>query len=129
MSRANVKDVRILEDFTILYVQGKGRKVRTEFIKLPDPVLKAINEYLRERSDRRITDGSTPLFAITSNRNKNGLLTTRTISGIAKRAMRQAGFDSSRLSAHSLRHSTVTLSLLAGVVMLYSLKDSRINKI
>ncbi|MBR1658394.1 MAG: tyrosine-type recombinase/integrase [Synergistaceae bacterium] len=29
-------------------------------------------------------------------------------------AMRQAGFDSPRLSAHSLRHSAVTLSLLAG---------------
>ncbi|MBQ6001302.1 MAG: tyrosine-type recombinase/integrase, partial [Synergistaceae bacterium] len=41
-------------------------------------------------------------------------LTTRTISGIAKRTMRQAGFDSPRLSAHSLRHSAVTLSLLAG---------------
>ena len=33
---------------------------------------------------------------------------------IAKTAMRQAGYNSSRLSAHSLRHSAVTLSLLGG---------------
>lgn len=128
ISRANVEDVRMLGDFTVLYVQGKGRKDRTEFVKLPAPVLKAINEYLneylRDRSDRTdnlqrknqtgTIDGSAPLFASTSNRNRNGRLTTRTISGIAKRTMRQAGFDSPRLSAHSLRHSAVTLSLLAG---------------
>ena len=117
VSRANVEDVRILGDFTVLYVQGKGRKDRTEFVKLPNPVLKAINEYLRERfdkTDRGNIDENAPLFASMSNRNKNGRLTTRTISGIAKRAMRQAGFDSPRLSAHSLRHSAVTLSLLAG---------------
>ena len=133
VSRANVEDVRILGDFTVLYVQGKGRKDRTEFVKLPEPVLRAINEYLRERakyveksdgaagtagSERAVSDRAVketaPLFASTSNRNKNGRLTTRTISGIAKRAMRQAGLDSPRLSAHSLRHSAVTLSLLAG---------------
>lgn len=128
ISRANVDDVRTLGDFTVLYVQGKGRKDRTEFVKLPEPVLKAINEYLRERANcveksdgtDRTVDGdravkeTAPLFASTSNRNRNGRLTTRTISGIAKRAMRQAGFDSPRLSAHSLRHSAVTLSLLAG---------------
>lgn len=121
ISRANVEDVRMLGDFTVLYVQGKGRKDRTEFVKLPEPVLKAINEYLneylRDRSDRTYRgaiDGNAPLFASTSNRNRNGRLTTRTISGIAKRTMRQAGLDSPRLSAHSLRHSAVTLSLLAG---------------
>ncbi len=109
VSRANVEDIRILGDFTVLYVQGKGRKDRTEFVKLPEPVLKAINEYLSER-----TSGGDALFVSTSNRNRNGRLTTRTISGIAKKAMRKAGFDSTRLSAHSLRHSAVTLSLLAG---------------
>ncbi len=114
VGRANVEDVRVLGDFTVLYVQGKGRKDRTEFVKLPDPVLGAINEYLLERKREGELDETEPLFASRSNRNKNGRLTTRTISGIAKQAMRQAGFDSPRLSAHSLRHSAVTLSLLAG---------------
>ena len=109
--RANVEDMRRLGDFTVLYVQGKGKKDRTEFVKLPEPVFNAINEYLRERDS---VDEKDPLFISTSNRNKNRRLTTRTISGIAKQAMRTAGFDSPRLSAHSLRHSAVTLSLLAG---------------
>lgn len=139
VSRANIEDIMVLGDFTVLYVQGKGKKDRTEFVKLPVPVLEAINEYLSEREkqvkcekrkkyeqrERRNnmcdendgnnkSDLTEPLFVSAGNRNKNGRLTTRTISGIAKRAMRNAGFDSKRLSAHSLRHSAVTLSLLAG---------------
>lgn len=109
--RANVEDMRRLGDFTVLYIQGKGRKDRTEFVKLPEPVFDAINDYLKERCNVNEKD---PLFISTSNRNTNSRLTTRTISGIAKQAMRKAGFDSPRLSAHSLRHSAVTLSLLAG---------------
>ena len=109
--RANVEDMRRLGDFTVLYIQGKGRKDRTEFVKLPGPVFDAINDYLKERCNVNEKD---PLFISTSNRNVNSRLTTRTISGIAKQAMRKAGFDSPRLSAHSLRHSAVTLSLLAG---------------
>ena len=112
ISRANVEDIRVLGDFTVLYIQGKGRHDRTEFVKLPAPVLSAINAYLELRG--HVSDGA-PLFAGIGNRNKGGRMTTRTISVIAKTALRRAGFNSSRLSAHSLRHSAVTLSLLGGM--------------
>ena len=112
VSRANVEDMRILGDSTVLYVQGKGRNDRTEFVKLPALVLQAINDYLSSRGQ---VSGNSPLFASTSNRNQNGRMTTRSISGIAKSAMRNAGYNSSRLTAHSLRHSAVTLSLFGGM--------------
>ena len=112
VARANVEDIRILGECTVLYVQGKGCNDRTEFVKLPAPVLEAINDYLKARGH---ADGTAPLFASSSNRNKNGRLTTRTISGIVKTALRNAGYDSSRLTAHSLRHSAVTLSLMGGI--------------
>jgi len=112
VSRANVEDMRVFGDSTVLFVQGKGRKDRTEFVKLSAPVLKAINDYLSSRGN---VAGNTPLFASTSNRNRNGRMTTRMISGIAKSAMRNAGYNSTRLTAHSLRHSAVTLSLLGGM--------------
>jgi integrase len=38
----------------------------------------------------------------------------RCIRWIIKERMRAAGFDSERLTAHSLRHTAITLSLLAG---------------
>lgn len=112
VSRANIEDMRILGDFTVLYIQGKGRHDRTEFVKLPAPVLNAINDYLTARG---YTSDTAPLFAGIGNRNRNGRMTTRTISVIAKRAIQNAGYNSSRLSAHSLRHSAVTLSLLGGI--------------
>ena len=109
--RANIEDLRTLGDCTVLYVQGKGRKDRTEFVKISEQVLKAINDYL---SARGTVGEAAPLFASVSKRNKGSRLTTRTISGVCKRAMIIAGYDSSKLTAHSLRHSAVTLSIMAG---------------
>lgn len=41
-------------------------------------------------------------------------MTTRAISGRVKGKLQAAGYDSDRLTAHSLRHSAVTLARLAG---------------
>lgn len=111
VSRANVGDMRVLGNQTVLYIQGKGREEKTEYIKIAPPVEKAIRAYLRRRQD---TSDSAPLFASTSNNNAGGRMTTRSISAIAKSRMQAAGFDSERLTAHSLRHTAVTLALLAG---------------
>ena len=111
VSRANIEDLRTLGDSTVLYIQGKGKQEKTDYIKISEPVERAIREYLSSRGN---TTGTKPLFTSTSNNSKGGRLSTRTISGIAKQAMRQAGYNSERLTAHSLRHTAVTLSLLAG---------------
>lgn len=112
ISRANIEDMRTLGGLPVLYVQGKGRKDRTEFVKLSAPVQKAITEYLSMRG--KVAD-TAPLFASCSQRNRNGRMTTRSISRIAKTTMRSAGYNSPRLTAHSLRHSAVTLALLGGM--------------
>lgn len=111
VSRANIEDIRNLGGDMVLYVQGKGRLDSTEFVKLPAPLMKVITDYLTARGQ---AEDTAPLFAGIGNRNHNGRMTTRTISQIAKKAMRAAGYNSRRLSAHSLRHSAVTLSLMAG---------------
>ena len=110
--RANVEDIRTLGDATVLYVQGKGRSDKTEFVKLSEPVVKVIREYLSSRGQ---VSGNEPLFVSESRRNKGHRLTTRTISGVCKKAMKEAGYDSPRLTAHSLRHSAATLALLSGI--------------
>lgn len=109
--RADIGDLRTVGAFTVLYVQGKGREEKTEYIKISAPVEKAIRMYLQARG----TIGETePLFTSLSNNNKGQRLTTRSVSGIVKERLKKAGYDSSRLTAHSLRHTAVTLSLLAG---------------
>ena len=111
VSRADIQDLRTLGDNQVLFIQGKGHTSKTEWVNLPPETLDAINDYLKARGN---TTGEEPLFASTSYRNYGGRLTTRTISGIIKTALREVGIDSNRLTAHSLRHSAVTLALMAG---------------
>ena len=111
VSRANIGDLRTLGDNSVLYVQGKGREEKTDYIKLSAPAEQAIRAYLKARGEK---DEEAPLFSSTSNNNRGARLTTRSISGIVKTRLQQAGYDSEKLTAHSLRHTAVTLSLLAG---------------
>lgn len=109
--RADISDLRNIGECTALYVQGKGREEKTEYIKISPEVEKAIRTYLTKRGSK---DESEPLFTSTSNNNAGQRLTTRTVSEIVKDRLKSAGYDSNRLTAHSLRHTAVTLSLLAG---------------
>lgn len=111
VTRADISDLRTLGENTVLFIQGKGRDEKTEYIKISAPVEKAIRQYLKFRNSP--ADNS-PLFTSTSNNSKGKRLTTRTVSGVVKASLRGAGYDSERLTAHSLRHTAITLALLAG---------------
>ena len=111
VTRASIEDLRVVGNVSVLYIQGKGRTDKTEFIKLTPQVETAIREYLKARGE---VEMQAPLFSSVSKRNRGARLTTRTIRGLCKNAMKEAGFNSDRLTAHSLRHTAVTLALLAG---------------
>lgn len=111
VSRANIEDVRTLGDSTVLYLQGKGQDEKADYVKLPFKIEEAIRDYINALG---LQDIKTPLFSSTSNNNKAQRLSTRTISGIVKECLRNAGFNSDRLTAHSLRHTAGTLNLLNG---------------
>ena len=114
ITRANVEDLRTIGGVDVLFIQGKGRTSKNDFIKLTPQCKAAINAYLKARGKIRPAE---PLFVSCSRRNNGQRLTTRTISGVAKKSMINAGYNSSRLTAHSLRHSAVTLALLAGLTL------------
>lgn len=109
VSRANMEDVRNVGDSPALYIQGKGKEEKTDYVKLPLQVFKAIGRY-REM----LGEQPQALFVSTSNNNKGKALTTRSISSIVKKRFKNAGFMSERLTAHSLRHTAGTLNLLNG---------------
>lgn len=106
VSRANIADLR----GTRLFLQGKGRSEKTDFIKIVPAVERPLREYLKTR---RPATG--PLFTSLSNNNRGQRLSPRSISSIVKERFKAAGYDSERLTAHSLRHTAVTLSLLGGL--------------
>lgn len=112
--RADVGDLRNIGNKRVLYVQGKGHDEKDEYVELPARVCEHIDRYLAARGTTRPSD---PLFCGHGNRNHGGRLTTRWISKTFKEAMKSAGYDSPRLTAHSLRHTAVTSALLGGATL------------
>jgi integrase/recombinase XerC len=113
IERANVGDIETIGGFTALFVQGKGRDEKAEYVKIAEPVEDAIRDYLGSRSAKR-AEKSEPLFASTSNNNRGERMTTRSIRRIVKGRLINAGYDSDMLTAHSMRHTAATLNLLNG---------------
>lgn len=109
--RANVEDMRVVSGADVLFIQGKGKSEKSEFVKLALPVKSAISSWIHCRSD---VSGNSPLFCSISNHGFGERLTTRSVSRLVKARLQAIGLDSERLTAHSLRHSAATLNLLAG---------------
>lgn len=112
--RANVEDIRQTAGEVLLYVQGKGRDEKDAYVILTESTYQPILDYLNARGK---TSPQDPLFTSESNRNQNGRLTTRSISKIAKDSLVAAGINSDRITAHSLRHSAITFSLMGGATV------------
>ncbi len=111
VSRANIEDLRTLGGHTVLFLQGKGRDDKGEYVKVPAPTEHAIREYLDARQE---TDIKAPLFATLSKNYSGQRISTRSISKICKNSMKNIGLNRSDLTAHSFRHTGVSLSLFGG---------------
>lgn len=111
VTRADIADLRTVGDTAVLYVQGKGKDEKADYVKLAPQVETAIRDYITARG---ASEESEPLFTSTSRNNYGERMTTRSIRAIAKNSMIEAGFNSDRLTAHSMRHTAGTLALLNG---------------
>jgi integrase/recombinase XerD len=114
IQRANVLDIVSYVDEAKLYIQGKGRDTKDDYVFLTYTSLKPILDYLRFRGK---TDESAPLFTSISDRNNGDRMTTRSISRLVKDALLKAGIDDKRITAHSLRHTAITNALLGGATL------------
>jgi integrase/recombinase XerC len=113
--RANYTDLKIVGDCEVLFIQGKGRDEKTEYVKIQPQVSQALRDYINQLE--YIPVNSNPLFISFSNRSKGDRLTVRSVSRIIKNRLLNAGLNSTRLTSHSLRHSAVTLALLNGATL------------
>lgn len=89
-------------------VIGKGNKER--FVYFGTPCRKAIDAYLPERNKKILTDNR----ALFGSRNNNRI-STEAVHRLVKKALLQAGLDSTQFSAHKLRHTAATMMLSGGV--------------
>lgn len=112
--RANVEDITVVSGQAVLFIQGKGRDSKDDYVVLTEETHGPIREYLAARKEEK---PKSPLFCSLSDRNYGQRLTTRSMSRIVKNALKQAYLDRPTLTAHSLRHTAVTLSLIAGATI------------
>ena len=89
-------------------VVGKGNKER--FVYFGSACRKAIDAYLEERSQKVLSDNR----ALFGSRDNNRISVTA-VHRLVKKALLQAGLDSTLFSAHKLRHTAATMMLSGGV--------------
>lgn len=89
-------------------VVGKGNKER--FVYFGSSCRKAIDLYLEERNKKVLTDNR----ALFGSRNGNRI-SVEAVHRLVKKALLQAGLDSTQFSAHKLRHTAATMMLSGGV--------------
>lgn len=108
---ADVGDIAQNSGEMVLWVLGKARGEKDEFVLLTESCYRPIMTYLAARGVRSSDE---PLFTSCSRRNYGDRLTTGTIRYIAKAHLRGIDLDSPRLSCHSFRHSAVTYGFMSG---------------
>ena len=110
--RADIMDLQINDNQeALLWVRGKGRDGKDDFVVVTVETLNPLLDYLRERNAPTKKDA---LFASVSDRNSGKRLTTFSLSRLIKQHFRAIGLNSRRLTAHSLRHTFGVLSITAG---------------
>lgn len=109
VSRANVEDIFKRNSKIFLSIQGKGHDEKDAVAKITPKVYELMQEYLKTRGRLK---GDDALF-----KGRTGRLSTKNISIIVKSIFRKAGYDSSRLTAHSLRHTAATNALRNGATL------------
>lgn len=114
IERANIEDLTEEAGNLFLYIQGKGRDEKDDYVNIDQATENALYKYIETRKAYKKED---PLFSSFSDRNNGGRLTTRSIRRIVKETLRAVGIDSEKLTAHSLRHTAVTMALKAGATL------------
>lgn len=89
-------------------VVGKGSKER--FVYFGSACRKAIDSYLPERNKQVLRDNR----ALFGSRDNNRI-SVSAVHRLVKKALLQAGLDSTQFSAHKLRHTAATMMLSGGV--------------
>lgn len=129
--RLDTEDLFCVGKQWMLMVHGKGRDGKSDCIAISDEMASLLKDFLswRKNTFKDKAGSSAPMFVSLGHRCTGGRLCSRSVSRIVKQALRNAGFDSPRLTAHSLRHTAVTLSLQAGASLQQAQQYARHSRI
>lgn len=115
LSNADIEDIKEIKGKSVLFIQGKGRDSKDEFVILERDTFSAITGYLKA-SGRTLKDTGA-IFKGTA-KSLNTRLEKGSISRMVKSRMKDIGIDSSYFTCHSLRHSALSIALESGSPLL-----------
>lgn len=107
ISTALIEDIRMHNNEAVLFVLGKKRDSKCEYVKLSNQVLEDLKEYIGNRTSGNI-------FISTSNENYGLGLSTVSLRKIVKDIFKRFGLNKDTLSCHSLRRSFAVVSYETG---------------
>lgn len=128
LQRADIGDIETHAGEHRLYIRGKGHLDKDTYKKIEPELWAAISDYLICRGTK---EKNAPLFAAAESNAKKGggRLAEPSVSRIIKGVLIGAGFDSKRITAHSLRHTSVTLDRKAGASLAEARRHARHSSI
>ena len=112
--RANLVDVKTRGDKTVIFVQGKNRDNKDEYVTISTPVKEALDKYLEQRGT---SDAEEPLFWGIGNRAIRERITTRGIRARVNRYFERAGIKKEGVKPVSLRHTAAMLAIEEGATV------------
>ena len=107
VSTALIEDIKMYNNEVVLFILGKKRDSKSDYVKLSNQVLNDLQDYIGNR-----TSGS--IFISTSNENYGKGLSTVSLRKIIKNIFKRYGLDKDTLSCHSLRRSFAVVSYETG---------------
>ena len=107
VANAKIEDIKEFNGEICLFVKCKGHQEYDEYVKLSDEVFNNIKEYIGDRIKGNI-------FVSSSNNNKNGGVTIKTIRLIIKNILKRFGITDDTISLHSTRRSFACISYKLG---------------
>ena len=124
--RANVGDIKTRNKQKIIYVQGKNKDKKDEYVILPPAVIEQLDSYLAQRGP---SDESEPLFWGIGNRAIRERITTRAIRARVSHYFEELGFDKKGFTPYSLRHTAAMLAIESGATVSEVMQMLRVKNI
>lgn len=112
--RANVGDIKTKATHKVIYVQGKNKDKKDEYVVLPNEVAVRLQEYLSQRGN---SDDNEPLFWGVGNRAIRDRISTRAIRSRISHYFESLGLKGKGITPYSLRHTAAMLAIESGATV------------
>lgn len=109
LANIRLQDFEVKNDKLVLYVLGKGRSSRQDYVIIPNEMIDILKEYVMEYKVQNY------LFTSVSYNKTNKRMASSSIRNIINDLYERNGLKKDTITLHSLRHTFATISIQSGM--------------